>query len=311
MGSLSVTPFGRATAVTLLNVDSRTEVREFLTTRRARVRPEDVGLPTDRGNRRVPGLRREELASLAGVSVSYYTRLERGDAAGVSQSVLDAIARVLRLDEAERAHLGSLVRTNSTVRSPRTRTAPTRPLRPAVQRLLDSLIDMPAIVHNARMDVIGANALARALYSDMFETDPRPNLARYMFLVVGRDAEGPDWEAAADELVAILRAASGRDPNDQGLTNLVGELSMHNEDFRRRWAAHDVRKHANGTALFHHPQVGELTFTYESFAVTSEPTLSLKVYSAEPGTPSADKLRLLATWYASRTQESTRTDTTL
>jgi hypothetical protein len=253
----------------------------------------------------VPGLRREELATLAGVSISYYVRLERGDAAGVSDSVLKAIARVLRLDPAELTHLRELARASTTIRSDPSRSTAMKKLRPAVQALLDTMHDVPAIVHNGRLDVVGANLLAKAVYSTMFDAAGTPNLARFVFLQVEDTSTWPDWSAGADQLVGMLRAAVGHDPHDRGLSDLIGELATQSEPFRRRWAAHDVRMHTNGIARFDHPEVGELTLTYESFTVAAEPGLSLKIYNAEPASGSAEKLRLLASWYASRTDTST------
>ncbi|WP_432843315.1 helix-turn-helix domain-containing protein [Dactylosporangium sp. CA-092794] len=281
-------------------MDSRVEIREFLTSRRARISPAEAGLPAGGSSRRVPGLRREELASLAGVSISYYIRLERGDATGVSDSVLDAISRALKLDDAERAHLAALVRATGR-RAPRA-TATTR-LRPAVQHMLDSLTEAPAIVHSPRLDIIGANDLARAAYWPMFEIEAVPNLARYAFLHATGPTDTtawPDWDAIADQLVSMLRVAAGHDPHDRGLTDLVGELATRSDEFRRRWASHNVHRHTNGVIRYLHPEVGELTLRYESFDVAAEPGLALKIYNAEPGSPSAEALRLLATWYASR-----------
>ncbi|WP_432832372.1 helix-turn-helix transcriptional regulator [Dactylosporangium sp. CA-092794] len=301
-------------------MDARAEIREFLISRRARVSPAEAGLPAAGGNRRVPGLRREELASLAGVSISYYIRLERGDATGVSGGVLDAIARALRLDDAERTHLAALVHATS---RPADRAVITPRLRPTVQRMLDSMTDAPAIIYNARLDIIGANQLARAAYWPMFETAPVPNFARYLFLVTPDATAWPDWDTLADELVAMLRSAPGQDPVRSAL---VEELNARSEQFRRRWAAHNVNRHTSGVIRYRHPEFGELVLsfesfdvaagpgqavasyraepgsplTYESIDVAAEPGLKLKVYHAEPGSPSADALRLLATWYAGR-----------
>jgi transcriptional regulator with XRE-family HTH domain len=280
-------------------VDSRAEIREFLTTRRARISPAEAGLPTFGADRRVPGLRREELAALAGVSISYYIRLERGDAAGVSDSVLDAIAGALRLDHTERTHLAALVRADRAARRSALRAMSGRRLRPAVQRMLAAITGAPAYVINARLDIIGANDLTRAVYWPMFDIEAVPNLARHAFIHADTSA-WPDWDAIADELVAMLRAATGRDPHDHSLTELADELAAGSDQFRRRWASCNVHKHANGVIRYLHPQAGELALSYETFDFATEPGLVLKIYHAEPGSPTADALPQLATWYASR-----------
>jgi transcriptional regulator with XRE-family HTH domain len=286
-------------------MDNRSEAREFLTSRRARITPEQAGLPSLPGGRRVKGLRRGEVAQLAGVSVEYYTKLERGDLAGVSESVLDAIARGLQLDEAERAHLFDLARAASASPSARRRrrTPPPR-VRPGVQRVLDAMADAPAWVRNGRADVVASNRLGRALYAPLFDGPIQPaNTARFAFL----DPRGRefylDWENTANDMVGVLRAEAGRNPYDKGLTDLVGELSTRSEEFRTRWAAHDVRFHRTGVKRLHHPVVGDLDLTYEALEFPSDPGLTLLVYTAEPGSATQDALNLLATWAATLDQE--------
>jgi transcriptional regulator with XRE-family HTH domain len=283
-------------------VDNRNEIRQFLTSRRARITPEQASLPVYGANRRVPGLRREEVALLAGVSVDYYTRLERGNLGGASEAVLDALARALQLDEAERGHLFDLARAaNTTARSPRRRPAQRR-VRPGVQRILDAM-DAPADVRNGRRDILSANRLGYALYSEMFVDPVRPaNIARFVFLSPRAREFFPDWEGAANDLVANLRTEAGRNPYDRGLQDLVGELSTRSEAFRTRWAAHHVRQHQTGRKQLHHPVVGDLELTFEVLALLADPGLSLVVYGAEPGSASQDGLKLLASWAATLDQ---------
>ena len=227
-------------------MDTRSEIREFLTSRRARITPEQTGLPTY-GARRVPGLRREEVAVLAGVSVPYYTRLERGDMSGVSESVLEALARALQLDDAERAHLFDLARAAQPAGArPRRRQAKQR-VRPEVQWILDAITGAAAFVGNDRLDILAANQLGRALFSELYAAPARPvNTARFVFLDPRAETFYADWDRAARETVAILRSAAGRDPHDRDLSDLVGELATQSEAFRTHWAAHNVRFHANG-----------------------------------------------------------------
>jgi transcriptional regulator with XRE-family HTH domain len=290
-------------------VDTRTELREFLTSRRARITPEQAGLPTyGTGPRRVPGLRREEVALLAGVSVDYYTRLERGNAGGVSDTVLEALARALQLDDAERAHLFDLARTTQTS-APRRRRRVQQQIRPTVQHMLDAMAGVPAFVRNGRLDILGANGLGRALYAGHFDVPAQPpNTARFFFL----DARAPtfyvEWDRVAKDVVAVLRAEAGRDPHDRDLSDLVGELSMRSEVFRTLWAAHDVRAHDTGRKRFQHPVVGELNLTFEAMELVADPGLTMFVYTAEPGSKSEQALSLLASWAATPDQESTDAD---
>jgi len=272
------------------------EIREFLTSRRARITPEQAGLPAYGGRRRVSGLRREEVALLAGISVEYYTRLERGNARGVSESVLEGIARALQLDEAERAHLIDLVRIANTTRPTRRRPSQER-VRPSVQRILDSMTGTPAFVQNGRLDILYANQLGSALLSEIFRDPIRPaNAARFFFLDPRATEFYVDWENIANDVVALLRAEAGHDPYDRGLSDLIGELSTRSEEFRVRWAAHDVRFHRTGVKRFHHPVVGDLTLTYEALELPADPGLTIFAYTAEPNSPSHDALNLLASW---------------
>ena len=279
-------------------METRSEFREFLTSRRAKITPEQAGLPWYADKRRVPGLRREEVALLAGVSVDYYTRLERGNAAGVSESVLEALARALQLDEAERAHLFDLARAAGSTPRRRRRPAAQR-VRPSVQRMLDAMTGAPAFVRNGRMDILGANRLGRAFYSQHFDSPyGPPNSARFIFL----DPRAPDfyvdWEQVATDAVAILHSEAGRDPYDRDLSDLVGELSTRSDMFRTRWAAHNVRFHDTGSKRFRHPVVGDLSLTFETMQLTADPGLLLFVYTAEPGSKSEEALNLLASWAA-------------
>lgn len=284
-------------------MDNRVEVREFLVTRRAHVSPQAAGLPAG-GDRRVPGLRRTEVATLAGVSVEYYTRLERGNLAGASDSVLEAIAAALQLDEAERAHLLDLARAASggSVTRRRTRGSRSLSLRPGLQAALDAITAGPAFVRNGRMDLLGTNLLGRAFYDDAYAMgDPVPNLARFVFLAPAARDFYANWSDAADGNVALLRAEAGAVPDDKALHDLVGELSTKSAEFRTRWGAHNVRRHGTGTKHFHHPVVGGLDFTYEGLEVTEDPGLQLLIYTAEPASPTAERLALLGSWAASQT----------
>ena len=282
-------------------MDNRHEVREFLTSRRARLTPDDVGLP-DIGTRRVAGLRRSEVATIAGLSVEYYARLERGHVAGASTPVLDALARALRLDDTERAHLFDLARAADGIPTsgrPRRRGNAKAGARPSLLWALDAITDGVAFVRDPRQNLLATNALGRAFYSPVIGDGGRtPNLARFQFLDPASREFYPDWDRFAEMCVGIMRAEAGRDPHDRGLQELVGELSTQSETFRRLWAAHDVRDHGAGTKRFHHPVVGELTLAYEEFAVTAEPGHIALIYTAEPGSPSAERLRLLASWAA-------------
>jgi transcriptional regulator with XRE-family HTH domain len=283
-------------------VDSRNEIREFLATRRARITPQQAGVATY-GRRRVPGLRREEVAMLAGVSTDYYARLERGNLTGVSDSVLEAIARALHLDEAEYAHLHDLARAANTTPRARRRPAEKRQIRPVVQRILDGMTELPAIVLNGRLDLLAANRLGVALYSPVYNDPSRPvNLARFCFLNPHATALYPHWDEAANTTVAMLRIEAGRNPFDRALSDLIGELSTRSETFRNRWAAHNVVLHRAGAKQFHHPVVGDLSLAYEVMELSADTGLSLTAYSPEPDSPSQDGLALLASWAATLDQ---------
>jgi transcriptional regulator with XRE-family HTH domain len=277
-------------------MDTRNDIREFLTSRRANITPEQAGIPNYGSKRRVKGLRREEAAMLAGISVEYYTRLERGNANGVSEDVLEGITRALQLDEAERAHLFDLVRAAGAGSPPR---RPTQArLRPAVQRILDS-ITSPAYVRNGRLDILGANRLGAALYSEVIDDSSRPpNTARFMFLNPRAHEFFPDWETLARDVVAVLRAEAGRDPYDRALSDLIGLLSTRSDEFRVRWAAHNVKFHQTGVKRLRHPIVGELSLTYEALELAADPGQRLLVYTAEAGSSSQAALDLLASWAA-------------
>jgi transcriptional regulator with XRE-family HTH domain len=277
-------------------VEALNEIAEFLISRRARITPEQAGLPTY-GKRRVPGLRREEVASLAGVSVDYYKRLERGHAGGASESVLDALADALQLDDAERAHLFDLARAVNPIIS-RRRLPTQKRVRPAVQRILDCM-GTPALIRNARVDYLAANRLGRALYAPLFESrEQPPNSARFTFLDPFAVDFFTDWERVASDLVAHLRSEAGRDPYDRGLTDLVGELSTRSTAFRTRWAAHNVRFHRTGTKRINHPVVGELSLSFETMELPADTGLNMSVYTAEDGSASKQALDLLASWTA-------------
>jgi transcriptional regulator with XRE-family HTH domain len=285
-------------------METRNEIREFLTSRRAKLKAADVGLP-DYGARRVPGLRREEVAVLAGVSVPYYTRLERGELTGASDSVLEALARALRLDEAERAHLFDLARAAQSLgRPPRRRPAKHR-IRPSVQQLLDAMTGAAAHIGNDRLDILGANPLGHALFLEMFDCQERPNAARFVFLDPRARDFYLDWDRIARDVVATLRSAAGRNPYDRDLTDLVGELSTRSEEFRQHWAKHDVRFHISGVKRYHHTQVGDLQLNYERLEVVFDTGLTIFTYTADPGTRSVEALALLGSLAATSAAERT------
>ena len=292
--------------------DVRTDIREFLSTRRARTSPEQAGLPIYGGaRRRVSGLRREEVALLAGISTEYYTRLERGNATGMSESVIDGIAHALQLDDAERTHLLHLLRAAGTTRRPPRRRPTPQRVRPTVQRVLDSMSGTPAFLLNGRLDVLTANALGYALFAPVYADPARPpNNARFVFLDPHATEFFRDWDTVANDTVALLRAEVGRDPYDRQTSDLIGELSTRSEQFRVRWAAHNVRIHTTGVKRFHHPVVGDLELPFESFPLAADPSQSLLTYTAEPGSSSHDALNLLASWAATTgdVEQPTSTD---
>lgn len=283
--------------------DVRSDIREFLSSRRARISPDQAGLPAYGGNRRVAGLRREEVAMLTGVSVDYYVRLERGNLAGASESVLDSLATTLQLDEAEREYLFDLARAAGP-----TRKAPRKPasaVRPAVQQVLDAMADAPAWVRNGRHDILAANRMGRALYSPVFDGQDadrrRPvNTTRFTYLNPAARTFWRDYDQIANDAASMLRLEAGRNPHDAELIRLVGELSTQSELFRERWASRDVVFHRSGLKRLHHPIVGDLDLNYESMELPSEPGLVMNVYTAPAGSPTADALRLLASWAASQ-----------
>lgn len=280
------------------------QVREFLMSRRSRLQPRDVGITLTGPRRRVPGLRREEVAMLAGMSVDYYVRLERGNLAGVSRGVLDAVARALCLTDFEHAHLLDLARVANSSAASR-QPAYSERVRPKLQQVLDAL-STPAWVRNGRADFLAANTLGRALYAPVFSipSGAAPNTARFLFLdPVARDFF-PDWEQLARQLVAVLRAEAGRHPFDRPLTDLIGELSVRSPEFRVWWANHEVFAHRAGLKRFHHPVVGDLELSYESSELTADNGLTLVLYSAEPGSKSEQGLALLASWEATERRDS-------
>jgi len=273
-------------------VSNADEIREFLTTRRSRITPDLAGLPHYGRTRRVPGLRREEVALLAGISDIYYTKIERGDARGVSQDVLDGLARALQLDGAERAHLDDLVRTANLERPPG-RTKRQEQVRPGVRRIVD-LFGSPALVRNRRLDILYANPVGAAFYSEMYRHAARsPNTARYVFLDPRSHDFYVDWGVAAHDMAALLHAEAGRNPGDRRLSDLVGELSTQSEEFRARWAAHNVLFHRDGVRQFRHPTAGELTLAYQDLDLPQNPDQTILVFTAEPGSPSEEALRRL------------------
>ena len=277
-------------------MNPKDDIREFLATRRGRITPQQSGLPVYGANRRVTGLRREEVAVLAGISVEYYTRLERGQVGGVSESVLYGVAHALQLDEAERDHLYRLVRT-ATTRRPARRAPARKRVRPTIQRMLD-LMPMPAYLRNGRFDILAANDLGRALYSPLYEESPSPNSARFVFLSPEAPEFFLDYDLVQDDAVAFLRAEAGRDAYDKELQDLIGELSTRSERFRQRWAAHDVRYHRTGTKRLHHPLVGDLALDFEAFDLPGDEGQRLNVYTAPPDSPTAQALDMLASWTA-------------
>jgi transcriptional regulator with XRE-family HTH domain len=303
IGGTTSTPERALTGRSVGVVDNRAEIRAFLTTRRAKITPEQAGLPVGGGLRRVPGLRREEVAVLAGVSTDWYVRLEKGHIDGVSEEVLDAVARALQLAEAERLHLFDLARAAKPARAQRRRTAHAA-VRPSVLRILESMAATPAFVRNGRLDVLAINPLGQALYSPAFEDPNRPvNLARFCFLDSRSRGFYPDWDEVAQSTVAVLRTEAGRDPYNHELTDMIGELATRSEQFRTAWAAHNVTLHLYGAKHFQHPVVGRIDVTFDSMDLPADPGLTLTAYSTEPGSPSEDTLTLLASW-------SVTTDTT-
>ncbi|MFI5933706.1 helix-turn-helix transcriptional regulator [Actinoplanes sp. NPDC051494] len=277
-------------------MDNREETRTFLSSRRARLTPERAGLPAYGTNRRVSGLRRGEVAMLAGVSVEYYTRLERGNLSGVSESVLDAVARALQLDDIEHAHLHDLARAANTTPGRVRRRAVQTGVRPGVQRILDTMAT-PAYVRNSRFDLLATNTLGQALYSEVLrDGGPPANNARFIFLDPRARQFWVDWERVARDSAGALRIQAGKNPYDRELSNLIGELSTRSEQFRIWWAEHDVHVHSHGVKRFRHPVVGLLELAFEAMELPEG--LTMIAYSAEPGSSSQDALTMLASWSA-------------
>ena len=292
-------------------MDNQAEVREFLATRRAKISPQQAGVPLYGQRRRVPGLRREEVANLAGLSVDYYTRLEKGNLRSASESVLEAIARALQLDDAERAHLLDLARAARDGAKPSRRRPPAPQVRPSIHWMLDSMTTSAAFVRNGRLDIIALNALCRAFYAPVLAETTQPvNLARYCFFNPTARDFYPDWDGAADTTVSLLRTEAGRDPHNRALTDLVGELATRSDEFRTRWAAHDVRLHHTGSKQFEHPVVGSLTVSFDAMELPADPGLTLTVYAAEPGSATQEKLAMLASWAAPQADGASTTHDT-
>ncbi|MFD3781012.1 helix-turn-helix domain-containing protein [Streptomyces sp. NPDC058612] len=279
-------------------LDQRAELGEFLRSRRARLRPEDVGLPDYGRHRRVPGLRREELAQLAGVSVAYYTRLEQGNGHNVSAEVLDAIARALRLDDTEYTHLTHLARPRT--RKQRSRSHRPQQVRPELRTLMDAMDGVPAYLVGRRQDVIAWNRLAAAVFGDFGALPAQErNLVRLVFLDPATAELYADWECRACEVVSNLRMYAGRHPEDEQLSALVGELSVKNEEFRQLWAAHTVAADkTHGVKRLRHPLVGELSLAFETLRLPDDAEQALVVFHPAPGSPSSDALRMLSSWSA-------------
>ncbi len=262
-------------------------------TRRAKLTPADAGLPDFGGTRRVPGLRREEVALLAGISAEYYTRLERNGLAGISDGILDALVRALQLDAAEREHLFDLARAAGP--APKSLRKAPGEVSDSLRRLLDGMTAAPAFIRNGRLDILAINPLGELLYSEVFEGDERPvNLARFCFLSDGAHRLYPDWEKAAEITVALLHTEAGRYPDDDRLAELVRELSARSDVFRTLFARHDVRLHQSGYKDFRHPEVGDLHLSMDALQVSAQAGLTFTAYSAEPGTPSEPRMRRLA-----------------
>jgi transcriptional regulator with XRE-family HTH domain len=280
-------------------VDNKAEVRDFLTSRRAKLSPQQAGVPMYGDRRRVPGLRREEVAQLAGLSTDYYTRLEKGSLSSASESVLEAVARALQLDDAERAHLHDLARAARGGGRPVRRRPQPQQLRQSLQHMLDAMVTVPAFINNGRLDLVGANALARAFYTEVLDSPTgSPNFARYCFLDLRAREFYADWDRAADTTTNMLRTEAGRDPHNRALSDLIGELATRSDEFRVRWARHDVHVHVMGSKTFRHPVVGELNLAFNTVPLPGDPGLALTVYTPEPGTGTDERLALLASWAA-------------
>ncbi|MGN7252733.1 helix-turn-helix transcriptional regulator [Arthrobacter sp. SAFR-014] len=281
-------------------MDKSKDVREFLMSRRSRITPAQAGLPAYGGTRRVAGLKREEVAMLTGVSTEYYARLERGNLRGVSDSVLDSLARALQLDEAERAHLYDLAKAAAPAPASGVRRARSE-VRPSIERLLAGMTGTPAYIRNARTDVVAANNLCFALYTDILSPTTLPmNLARFMFLNPRSRDFFVDWETLADDFAAAMRTESGRSPRDRALNSLIGDLAAGSNEFSTRWARHNVRFHRTARKTMRNPLVGDIELTGDALDLPGE-GLTLIAYTAEPGSHAQDQLDFLASWSASNT----------
>ena len=293
-------------------MDNHAEIRDFLASRRARITPEQAGLPAYGGNRRVKGLRREEVALLAGVSIDYYVRMERGNLAGVSDQVLEGVVTALQLDDAEREHLRSLALAAGSNAARRPRPAQGA-VRPVIQQVLDAITEAPAWVRNARHDIIAMNPMAHALYSPVLDSaaagatsQRRANTTRFIYLDPAAREFFVDFDRMATDAAAMLRLEAGRHPYDKDLITLVGELSTQSELFRQHWASQNVKFHRSGRKRLRHPAVGELDLNFEGMELLADPALQLNIYTANPGTPTADGLKLLASWSATRAADRKR-----
>lgn len=289
---------------------AQSAIRDFLVTRRARVTPDEAGLPVYGTKRRVKGLRREEVAMLAGISSEYYVRLERGRVPGASPSVIDAVATALRLNDDEREHLSRLLAAITPEGRKSRRVVPRESVRPGIQVLLDSLGHLPAFVFNGRLDIVAANDLGRALYAPLFEDPVKPaNAARFTFLNEAKArAFWPHWDNMANDAVAMLRAEAGRHPDDPALIDLVGHLSTRSSEFRTRWGGQNVLQHKAGVKTIQHSLIGELVLPFENLHLAAAPGQLLMVYTPEPGSPAHDAIQLLASWNAVETRQSDRSN---
>ncbi|MEV4033637.1 helix-turn-helix transcriptional regulator [Streptomyces umbrinus] len=283
-------------------MDNQAEARDFLRTRRSRITPEQAGI-IGGGRRRQPGLRREEVAILTGVSVDYYAKMERGNLAGVSPEVLDALARALHLDDAETEHLHDLARAATPSPSHRRQRPAESTVRPSLQRFLDAVTGAPAWIANQRADILATNHLGRALFAPLLDdADARNNNARFIFLSPAARTFYPQWEHAADAAAASLRTAAGRNPRDKGLTDLIGELVTRSDAFSRRWSTHDVRLHNTGTKHIRHPDVGDLEFVYEAVNLPDQPGWTMYVYTSAAGSPTEERVKLLGSLASTPTE---------
>jgi transcriptional regulator with XRE-family HTH domain len=305
---MAVHPSTQHGVPTLEGMDTRTEVRDFLTSRRARLTPQEAGLPTYGAPRRVKGLRREEVATLAGVSIDYYNRMERGNLNGVSESVLNAVANALQLDDVERVHLFDLARAAGSSGTRGRRIVGQQRIRQTVQRILDGMTAVPAYARNGRLDILAVNQLGAALLPDLMAVSGTPNLGRYLFLDPRAQDFYADWQAVARDCVAALRIEAGRNPFDRGLTDLIGELSTRSEPFRTWWASHNVRLHNSATKQLRHPVAGDIEVTGEALEVAANPGLTIIAYTVEPASKSAEALRFLASWASETSPAAGRRD---